>query len=72
MNCTLLKGGLVVDGTGETPFFADVLIRDRKIDAVVPLGESLPTHTADHGDIEIIDASGCIVTSGICRPPHPL
>ena len=68
MNCTLLKGGLVVDGTGETPFFADVLIRDRKIDAVVPLGESLPTNTADHGDIEIIDASGCIVTPGFVDP----
>jgi len=68
MTHILIKRGLVVDGTGETPYVGDVLIRDGKIDAVVPLGESLSTNTPEGGDIEIIDAIGCIVTPGFVDP----
>ena len=68
MTHILIKRGLVVDGTGGTPFVGDVFIRDGKIDAVVPLGESLSTNTPESGDLEIIDASGCIVTPGFVDP----
>ena len=39
MNCTILKNGLVVDGTGNAPRLADVVIRGGKITAVVPAVE---------------------------------
>jgi N-acyl-D-amino-acid deacylase len=68
MKYTLLKGGLVVDGTGAKPLIADVVTGDGKIDAVIPDGEALPAHYSDSGDIEIIDASGCIVTPGFVDP----
>ena len=68
MTYTLLKGGLVVDGTGAKPLIADVVTRDGKIEAVIPEGEALPPNYPDSDDIEIIDASGCIVTPGFVDP----
>jgi N-acyl-D-amino-acid deacylase len=68
MKYTLLKGGLVVDGTGAKPLIADVVTGDGKIEAVIADGEALPAHYSDSGDIEIIDASGCIVTPGFVDP----
>ena len=68
MKYTLLKGGLVVDGTGAKPLIADVVTGDGKIEAVIANGEALPAHYSDSGDIEIIDASGCIVTPGFVDP----
>lgn len=51
----LVKGGMVVDGSGGEPFRADVAVRGRKI---VKVG----TITGDAA--EVIDATGCIVTPG--------
>jgi N-acyl-D-amino-acid deacylase len=68
MKYTLLKGGLVVDGTGAKPLIADVVTGDGKIEAVIADGEALPAHYSDSGDIEIIDARGCIVTPGFVDP----
>ena len=68
MKYTLLKGGLVVDGTGAKPLIADVVTGDGKIEAVIADGEALPAHYSDSGYIEIIDASGCIVTPGFVDP----
>ena len=68
MKYTLLKGGLVVDGTGAKPLIADVVTGDGKIEAVIADGEALPAHYSDSCDIEIIDASGCIVTPGFVDP----
>jgi N-acyl-D-amino-acid deacylase len=68
MKYTLLKGGLVVDGTGAKPLIADVVTGDGKIEAVIANGEALPAHYSDSGDIEIIDARGCIVTPGFVDP----
>ena len=68
MKYTLLKGGLVVDGTGAKPLIADVVTGDGKIEAIIADGEALPAHYSDSCDIEIIDASGCIVTPGFVDP----
>jgi N-acyl-D-amino-acid deacylase len=53
----LIRGGLVVDGTGRPPFPADVGISGDRIAAIGPnlLGEAR----------EVIDAVGCFVTPGI-------
>ncbi|GAB3629588.1 N-acyl-D-aspartate deacylase [Pandoraea terrae] len=51
----VIRGGLVVDGTGSEPFRADVAISG---DTIVAIGLDLPVA----GDE--IDATGCIVTPG--------
>ena len=58
---TVIRGGLVVDGTGETKArIADVAIKDGLIVAV---GPELSEKGADE-----IDASGLLVTPGWCAP----
>jgi N-acyl-D-aspartate/D-glutamate deacylase len=64
----LIQGGVLVDGTGIEPIPANIVICDGKIDAVIPGGEALPAHYSDSHDLEIIDASGCIVTPGFVDP----
>jgi len=51
----IIKGGVVVDGTGAKPFAADVAITGERIAA---LGQDLGEAR------EVIDASGCYVTPG--------
>ncbi len=51
---TVIKNGLVVDGTGTTGYLADVLIEN---DRIIAMGPDL------HGD-EVIDASGRVVAPG--------
>jgi N-acyl-D-aspartate/D-glutamate deacylase len=51
----ILRGGSIVDGTGQAPFVADIAIRDG---CIIAIGE-----TNGHGDEEI-DAAGLIVTPG--------
>ncbi len=52
---TVIKNGLIVDGTGLPPFSADIALKDGKISQIGPdLGS---------GNHEI-DAAGCIVTPG--------
>ena len=59
----LIRGGLVVDGTGSAPEPADVLVRDGKIQAVVPHGllEVTPS-------VYVIDAMGRVVAPGFIDP----
>jgi len=64
----LIQGGVLVDGTGIEPIPANIVICDGKIDAVIPRGEALPAHYSDSHDLEMIDASGCIVTPGFVDP----
>lgn len=56
----LLKGGTVVDGTGTTPYVADVAIADGMIAAI---GAALEGEAK-----ETIDASGKLVTPGFVDP----
>ena len=59
----VIRGGTVVDGTGSAPRQADVGIIGNKIVAVGAVSGS---------GAEEIDASGKLVTPGICGYPHPL
>jgi N-acyl-D-amino-acid deacylase len=52
----LIRGGLVVDGTGAHPRTADVLLRRGRVVAVEPALEP--------GDAETIDAAECVVAPG--------
>ena len=56
MNDYVIKGGLVVDGTGTAPTRGDIAVRDGLI---VEVGGSItsPAH-------EVIDADGAVVTPG--------
>jgi N-acyl-D-aspartate/D-glutamate deacylase len=55
---TLIKGGLVFDGTGAGPALLDVAIRDGRIDAI---GPDLPAAQA----ARVIDAAGRWVMPGL-------
>lgn len=53
---TLIRNGLITDGTGEKPYLGEVLIEDDRI---------LEVGTAIEADVdEIIDAKGCMVCPG--------
>ena len=54
----LIRGGLVVDGTGRPAFRGDVVVEGDRIADVMRGGECWPC------DAEVIDASGCVVTPG--------
>lgn len=58
LNSYLIKGGSVVDGTGNAPFVADLRVRDGLITAVEP------DLAAEDGEV-IVDAVGCYVTPGL-------
>lgn len=53
----LIKGGLIVDGTGEKPFYGDIAI-DR--DMITEIGENLDASKAR----KVVDAKGLTVTPG--------
>jgi N-acyl-D-aspartate/D-glutamate deacylase len=55
---TLIRGGLLFDGTGAAPSVRDVAIRDGRIDAI---GADLPAARADR----VIDAAGQWVMPGL-------
>ena len=62
----LIRGGLVVDGTGAPPFAADLLVTDGRILDILPASDEAsgrPDHPAA-SDLPLIDASGCLVTPG--------
>ena len=54
---TLIKNGLIVDGTGAPAFTGDVLVENDRIADII---------TTDHTPAvdEVIDATGCLVTPG--------
>jgi N-acyl-D-amino-acid deacylase len=54
---TVIKGGLVIDGTGAPGFLADIRIEG---DRVVVIGPALAAQPGDH----VIDATGCVVAPG--------
>ena len=53
----LIRGGKIVDGTGNPWFLGDVAIRGDRIEAVGPLDAATPAH-------RVIDARGLIVAPG--------
>lgn len=57
---TLIKNGLVYDGSGEKPDRKQVLVKDGVIEAVIDSAESSGIVEAD----EVIDAAGLAVTPG--------
>ena len=59
MSSALIRGGLVVDGTGHEAFPADVLVEGDRIAAVLPRPNPDPLP-----QVPEIDASGCLVTPG--------
>ena len=56
---TIIKGGLVIDGTGSAPMVADLGIRDGRIVAVGTVTEDAT---------ETIDATGLMVMPGVVDP----
>ena len=67
MSKTLIRGGLVIDGTGRATFPADVLVDgDRIADVVAQPGRVRSPSGPDCTQLAdtVIDASGCLVTPG--------
>ncbi|HEY3717290.1 MAG TPA: D-aminoacylase [Jatrophihabitantaceae bacterium] len=58
----LLTGGLLVDGTGQAPWRADVLVRDGRIARIVEAGVHSGAALSD--GVEVRDVSGSIVCPG--------
>ena len=54
----LLKNGLVIDGTGEKPFYADVAVENGRIAAIAP-------HISQGLAAETVDVTGLCVIPGI-------
>ena len=64
MSSVLIRGGLVIDGTGRAAFPADVLVEGDRIADVIERDESgRAALRRGHADSEI-DVSGCLVTPG--------
>lgn len=53
----LIRGGLIVDGSGEKPFYGDIAVER---DEIVGIGQNLETSKARR----IVDATGFVVTPG--------
>jgi N-acyl-D-amino-acid deacylase len=59
---TILRDGLIVDGTGADAFAGDVFLEDGRIVSVRPKGTTCSTSAA--ADTEIIDCSGHVIAPG--------
>jgi N-acyl-D-amino-acid deacylase len=58
----VLKGGLVVDGTGTTPVSGDVVIQG---DRIVSVGKTQSVSArSGNAKFEVIDCTGCVVSPG--------
>src|SRR5262249_6918551 len=53
---TLIKGGMIVDGTGRAAYKGDLRVQDG---VIVEIGQNLAADGAD-----VVDAAGCYVTPG--------
>ena len=60
---TLIRNGLVVDGTGRTAYPADVLIDGDRIADIMPSNPQ-SQFSILNSQFSILDASGCLVTPG--------
>ena len=58
----LLKGGTIVDGTGRPAFVGDVLVDGDRIKEICP--SSVHLHLSPSPDVEVVDATGAIVSPG--------
>lgn len=60
---TILAGGMIVDGSGATPFSGDVVIAG---DLVISVGgdQSRGFSAADNLECEVIDCKGCVIAPG--------
>ena len=62
---TIIKNGLVVDGTGAPAFPADVVVEGERIASVERrAADARSADSTAQTDAETIDASGCLVTPG--------
>ena len=63
----IIRGGMVIDGTGAPGVIADVGVRDGRIAVIAEQG-SLDTGSADGDAPEVFDATGLVVCPGIVDP----
>ena len=64
----LIKGGMVIDGTGNAGYEADVFVKDGKIAKIVKIAKNEKNKT-DPSDfaaaaVQVLDARGKLVTPG--------
>ena len=64
----LIKGGMVIDGTGNAGYEADVFVKDGKIAKIVKIAKNEKNKT-DQSDfaaaaVQVLDARGKLVTPG--------
>ncbi len=64
VNNYLIRGGMVVDGTGSAPIRADLRVQDGLIAAIAP------ALAAGSGEA-LVDAAGCYVTPGLIESHTP-
>ena len=64
----LIKGGMVIDGTGNAGYEADVFVKDGKIVKIAKIAKNEKTETSPSdfaaADIQVLDARGKLVTPG--------
>ena len=60
----ILKNGVVVDGTGQAPYQADVAVADGKIAAILPFNADNTTAFSAVNAKEIYDVKGAYITPG--------
>ena len=64
----LIKGGMVIDGTGNAGYEADVFVKDGKIAKIAKIAKNEKTETGPSdfaaADIQVLDARGKLVTPG--------
>ena len=64
----LIKGGMVIDGTGNAGYEADVFVKDGKIVKIAKIAKNEKTETVPSdfaaADIQVLDARGKLVTPG--------
>lgn len=72
MTDLVIRGGTVIDGSGEGGFLATVLIRGDRIEAVIPTSAASggqPTNLVPNvPDARVLDATGCVVAPGFIDP----
>ena len=62
---TILQGGLVLDGLGNAPQQADVILRGSRIEAVLERSGASIGPTIDAGSATVIDVSGLTLMPGL-------